>query len=172
MRTRHGMPRRVRTERRAALLAVLCGAAALAVAWFAEHVLSMAPCALCLLERWPYRVLAVIGVLAMLAPPRAARMLLVLCAVPLLASVGLALTHVGVEQGWWPDPWPACMAPHFHGGSIAERLASMPRLPSKPCDSPNRLFAILPLSMASLDLIYAVLISAAIALAARPRRVS
>ena len=162
----------MRAQQQAGLLAVLFGLLALSTAWIAQHLLLMAPCALCLLERWPYRLLVLTGGLAMLLPPRSGRLLLWLCAVPLLASVVIALTHVGVEQGWWPDPWPACMAPHFHGGSMSERLASMPRLPAKPCDSPNRLFAFLPLSMASLDLIYAVLASAAIAFAARNRRVS
>ena len=160
----------MRTERRAGAVAAGLGAAALAVAWFAEHRLSMAPCALCLLERWPYRVLLATGLLAMLVRGRVARVMLLLCVPPLAAAVGLSLTHLGVEQGWWPDPLPQCMAPHFHGGSFSERLASMPRYPAKPCDASNRLFAFLPLSMASLDLIYAASASGLIAAAAMIRR--
>lgn len=162
----------MRAERRAGAVAALLAALALAVAWFAEHRLSMAPCALCLLERWPYRILLGAGLAAMLAPARIASVILLLCVLSLLAATGLSLTHLGVEQGWWPDPLPQCMAPHFHGGSFSERLASMPRYPAKPCDAPNRLFAFLPLSMASLDLIYAALASGLIAAAARSRRVS
>ena len=166
----------MRPERRAGAVAVLAGLAALAVAWIAEHRLSMAPCALCLLERWPYRVLILFGAATLLAaatgPVRVARAVLLCCALPLACAVALSLTHLGVEQGWWPDPWPACMAPRFHGGSMAERLASMPLRPAKPCDSPNRLFAFLPLSMSSLDLIYAALASLSIGIAARDRRVS
>ena len=64
------------------------------------------------------------------------------------------------------------MAPRFHGGSLAQRLASMPLRPVKPCDSPNRLFNMLPLSMATLDLIYAVLTSAVFVLIVRSRRTS
>ncbi len=166
----------MRPERRAGALAVASGTVALAVAWVAEHRLSMAPCALCLLERWPYRVLILLGLSTMLAtavaPARVARLVLLCCALPLAAALALSLTHLGVEQGWWPDPWPACMAPRFHGGSMAERLAAMPRLPAKPCDSPNRLFVFLPLSMSSLDLIYAALASVSIGIAARSRSVS
>ena len=161
----------MRIERRAGASAVLLGAVALAVAWFAEYRLSMAPCALCLLERWPYRILLAAGLATMLAPARIARFVLPLCLLSLVAAMALSLTHLGVEQAWWPDPLPQCMAPHFHGGTMSERLASMPRLPAKPCDSPNRLFAFLPLSMASLDLIYAVMASALVVAAARIRRV-
>ena len=159
-------------EHRAGAVAAVAGALALATAWIAEDALSMAPCALCLMERWPYRVLVLLGLAATLVPVRIARPLLVLCGIALLSSIALALTHVGVEQGWWPDPLPACMAPHFHGGSFAERLASMPRIPAKPCDTPNRLFEFLPLSMASLDLIYAAAASAIIVIAARKREAS
>ncbi len=166
----------MRPEQRAGLVAVLAGTVALAVAWIAEHGLAMAPCALCLLERWPYRVLILLGVATLLAsalaPPRAARGLLLCCALPLAAALALSLTHLGVEQGWWPDPWPACMAPHFRAGTMAQRLAAMPLRPAKPCDSPNRLFAFLPLSMSSLDLIYAALASLSIGIAARSRRAS
>ncbi len=163
-------------ERRAGAVAVLSGTVALAVAWVAEHRLGMTPCALCLLERWPYRVLILLGLSTLLAtavaPARLARRVLLCCALPLAAAVGLSLTHLGVEQGWWPDPWPACMAPHFHAGTMAQRLAAMPLRPAKPCDSPNRLFAFLPLSMSSLDLIYAALASLSIGIAARSRRPS
>ena len=162
----------MRVEQRAGLIAALAGAFALAVAWIAQHLLSMPPCALCLLERLPYRVLVVAGLLALFATARLGRLALLLVAAALAAAIALSLTHLGVEQGWWPDPWPACMAPRFHGGSMAERLASMPRLPVKPCDSPNRLLAFVPLSMASLDLIYAVLASALLVFAVRSRRVS
>ncbi len=157
-------------ERRAGAIAALAGAVALSVAWFAEHRLRMAPCALCLLERWPYRALLAVGLAAWLLPSRGARPVLLLGGLAIVASVGLSLTHVGVEQHWWPDPLPECVAPHFQGGSFSQRLASMPLRPAKPCDTPNRLFTFLPLSMASLDLIYAVLASVLLALVWSRRR--
>ena len=150
------------------MLATLTGAGALAVAWFAEHRLSMAPCALCLLERWPYRALLLLGLLAIAAP--GARVLRWLIGLAFLCAVALSLTHVGVEQHWWPDPWPACMAQHLGGGSFEARLAAMPLRPVKPCDSPNRLFNFLPVSMTSLDLIYAVSTCALTLVSARNRR--
>jgi len=160
-------PRRPGTERLGGGLALALGLLALLVAWLAQHRLGLVPCALCLLERWPYRVLAVLGLAALVVPSRAGRLVLLLCAAPLLAALLLSATHVGVEQGWWPDPLPQCTAPTWHGGSIAERLASMPLRPVKPCDSPTRLVAWLPVSMATLDFLYALLSSLLILWAAR-----
>ena len=92
------------------------------------------PCALCLVERWPYRIAIVLGLLGIVVPPQLARVLLMLVVVALLADAALAFVHVGVEHHWWPSPLPECAAPHIGGGTIAERLASMPARPAKPCD--------------------------------------
>ena len=150
-----------RRHRAGAMLGVfwmLAGAWALGwVAW-AQHVQGMAPCELCFWERWPYRALILIGAVWFgvsltrrdLRRPFGGAVILVL-----LAAMAVAGLHVGVEQGWWPSPLPACAAPHFRGGSIAERLAAMPLRPAKPCDAPNRLFDWLPLSMTLLDFLYA-----------------
>ena len=69
-------------------------------------------------------------------------MLLALAAVTLLADAAIAFVHVGVEFGWWRSPLPECAAPHFSGGSIADRLASMPANPAKPCDQPTFLIPV------------------------------
>ena len=140
---------------------VLAGAWALGWVWWEQHVAGMAPCALCLWERWPYRALVVLGALLLVLgrlgrPVR--RALSALVVIALLAAIGLAGLHVGVEQGWWPSPLPECAAPHFSGGTFAQRLASMPLRPAKPCDAPNRLFTFLPVSMTTLDLLYALLL--------------
>ncbi|MBE7210973.1 MAG: disulfide bond formation protein B [Gluconacetobacter diazotrophicus] len=141
---------------------IVAGAAALGAAWWVEHIEELVPCALCLLERWPYRVLVLLGVLGLVVAgaPRPLRLLWSLLVVlTLLSGVVLAGTHVGVEQHWWPDPLPQCAAPHLSGGSAAERLRSMPLRPAKPCDSPTPLFSALPsVSMATFDLLYAGLL--------------
>ena len=79
--------------------------------------------------------------------------------------------HIGVEQGWWPSPLPECAAPSFGGGSIAERLARMPLRPAKPCDDPTYLIPVLPVSMAAMNLLYALALAAFLAISAgRPKR--
>ena len=123
---------------------------ALAVALGSEHYGGLVPCALCLLERWPYRIAGLLGAAALIPLGRLhARLSLwgvVLC---MVASVALAGVHVGVEQKWWPSPLPECAAPSLGGGSIAERLARMPSRPAKPCDDPTYLVPGLPISMAA-----------------------
>ncbi len=130
------------------------------------------PCALCLVERWPYRIVIVLGLLAAIAPARLVRFILVLAVVCLLADAAIAAVHVGVEFGWWPSPLPECAAPHLSGGSIAERLASMPSRPAKPCDEPTFLIPFIPISLAALNLLYALAFAGTllVAMAARRRR--
>ncbi|ATU73721.1 disulfide bond formation protein B [Komagataeibacter rhaeticus] len=142
--------------RQTALLMVLAGCAALGVAWWSEHILGHVPCGLCLWERWPYRILVGFGLLGMVLPRDVARGAVVMCVPVLLVAAGLGFMHVGVEQGWWPSPLPECRAPTFHGGSFAQRLASMPARPAKPCDAPTYLLPGVPLSMAALGSLYAL----------------
>ncbi len=128
-------------------------AAALSVALGSERYGGLVPCALCLLERWPYRI-AMLFAFAALVPFRRGVPLrpilwgVVLC---MAASVVLASVHVGVEQGWWPSPLPECAAPNLGTGSIAERFARMPAHPAKPCDDPTYLVPGVPVSMAAMN---------------------
>ena len=136
-----------------ALLSLLVAFGALGIALGSEHYGGLVPCALCLVERWPYRVAAVFAAVALLPvtrvfKPRYALWGVVLCMVCSLAAASL---HVGVEQGWWPSPLPECAAPNLGGGSIAQRLARMPSHPAKPCDEPTYLLPGIPISMAGLN---------------------
>ena len=141
--------------RSSALLTILGGLAALAAAFAAEWWGHLVPCALCLLERWPYRVVIALGIAALILPPRLARALLSLGLLAMLGGVVLAVIHVGVEYGLWPSPLPECTAPHLTG-SIADRLAQMPARPEVPCGTPVYLLSWVPVSMAALQLLYAL----------------
>ena len=152
------------THRGAALFVTLAAAAALGAALASERWGGLVPCALCLLERWPYRAAILLGLAAAISPPRVAYVLLMLLVVALLVAAGLAFVHVGVEQTWWPSPLPECAAPHLAtGGPIAERLAHLPARPAKPCDEPTYLITVLPISMAAMNLIYAGALTLALA---------
>jgi disulfide bond formation protein DsbB len=147
-----------------AVLSVLAAAAALGIALAAEHLGGMVPCALCLLERWPYRIAIVLSLVACFLPAVLARVGLTLVALVMLGSAGLAALHVGVEQGWWPSPLPECAAPSVPTGSIAARLAAMPARPSKPCDAPSFLVPHLPVSMVTMNLIYSLVFAVLLAI--------
>jgi disulfide bond formation protein DsbB len=156
--------------RNLAVIAALGAAAALGVAYASELWGQLVPCALCLVERWPYRVVIVLGLLAAVAPHRLIRPLLFLAIVCLLADAAIAAVHVGVEFRWWPSPLPECAAPHLGGGSIAERLAAMPSRPAKPCDDPTFLLPGLPLSIAAMNLLFALVFSVTLAISLTPSR--
>jgi len=153
-----------------AIVSALGAAAALGIAYASEIWGELVPCALCLVERWPYRIVIVLGLLAAIAPTRLTEPLLFLAIVALLAGAAIAAVHVGVEFQWWPSPLPECAAPHISGASIAERLASMPARPSKPCDDPTFLIPGLPLSMAAMNMLFALGFSALLAMSLASRR--
>ena len=153
---------------RAGLAGALLAGLALITARLSESWAGLVPCALCLVERWPYRLAILLCVLA-LAWRRAARSLIALAALTMLASAAVAAVHVGVEQGYWPSPLPECQAPNLGQGSIADRLARMPARPSKPCDDPTYLVPALPISMAGMNLGLSLLLAIALAATAAKR---
>jgi len=155
----------------AALLLAAVSGAVLGAALAAQHWGGVVPCALCLVERWPWRAAILIGLIGMVLPRRPARLALGLGVLALLVGAGLGVTHVGVEQGAWPSPLPECAAPEVRGASLAERLASMPDRPAKPCDAPTDLIAGVPVSMAAMNLGASLAIAGLLAIyLARTRR--
>ncbi|MBU8538296.1 disulfide bond formation protein B [Falsiroseomonas tokyonensis] len=142
------------------LVAILAAAAPLLALGF-EYWPGLAPCALCLWQRWPYWVAAGLAVLAGLLPQPGRVWLLRAAAAAVAVSGAIAALHLGVEQGWWPSPLPACLAPSVGASvSVDDLLRNMTPLPSKPCDEPAYLIPGLPVSIAGMNLIYALLLSA------------
>lgn len=145
-------------------VALLAGLA-LGTALASEYWGGLVPCALCLLERWPYRVAIGLGILAAILPPGPGRAMAWLAVVTMLVGAGLGVVHVGVEWGLWPSPLPECASPNLSGLSVAERLARMPATPAKPCDDPTYLVPFLPVSMAAMNLLLALAMAGGIAVA-------
>ncbi len=156
--------------RNAAWATVAASAVALGGALASERWLGLVPCALCLWERWPYRLAIALGLLALVVPRRFTRWVLAAAILTVLVGAGLAALHVGVEHGWWPSPLPECAAPSLGGGSVAERLARMPATVSKPCDEPTYLVPGLPVSMAAMNLALALALVGFLAMSIRKQR--
>ncbi len=127
----------------------LAGVVALGIAYFAQYVLLLVPCELCLWERWPYRILIALGILACLLPRRPSQFALALAVLVALAGAGVAALHVGVEFHWWNSPLPECNGMLTPG-------APLPMIPARPCDEPVYLIPQLPVSMAMMDLVFAL----------------
>jgi disulfide bond formation protein DsbB len=136
------------THRRAGLLVAIGALAALGVAYWAQDILLLTPCPLCLWERWPYRVVIGLGILAALLRPASGRFILGLAVLGLAAAAALGLLHTGVEFHWWKSPLPEC-------NGILAPGAPLPLTPAKPCDEPTFLIPSLPISMAAMNFIYA-----------------
>lgn len=150
-------------------VAVLAGAAPL-LAMGSERWPGLAPCALCLWQRWPYWVAAAIALVALAAPWQAQRWLLHGAAIAVLGSAAVAVVHVGVEFGWWPSPLPACLVRAGGGGSVDELLRGLAPSAAKPCDEPVYLVPFLPVSVAQMNLLYALGLAAFVWRGARRRR--
>lgn len=104
------------------LLAAAGSAALLLGALAFQYVGGLAPCVLCIWQRWPHLAAVVLGGLALALggrvwPPG----LPVLGALAVLASAGIAGFHVGVEQGWWAG-LASCSGGSLAGISTADLL--------------------------------------------------
>jgi disulfide bond formation protein DsbB len=80
-------------SRQAALLLLLASAALWGGALFFQYVVGLAPCELCLLQRWPHKIVIVLALLALFAGDRASTpWLLALCGAVLAAGAAIACT--------------------------------------------------------------------------------
>ena len=141
------------------LLVALLAAAAPLLAMATERWGGLNPCLLCLWQRGPYWVAALLALMAVMAmrQPKLARVLTGLAGIAVLASAVVAAVHVGVEFKWWPSPLPGCAAPHAGAArTVEEMMNSLAAAPAKPCDEPTFLIPGLPLSMAAMNLLYAL----------------
>lgn len=84
-----------------ASLAGLGSAAMLAGALFFQYVVGLAPCELCIWQRWPHLAAVIIGALVWFIP---AVWMAALGALTMVVSIGLGIYHTGVERQWWEGP--------------------------------------------------------------------
>jgi len=73
----------------------------LLAAWGFEYLGGLAPCQMCLWQRWPHLVAVPVGVLALGV---SGALLPLLGAGAALTTAGIGLYHTGVERGFWPGP--------------------------------------------------------------------
>jgi len=119
--------------------AALLSAATLLGAFGFQYIGGLAPCHLCLLERYPHGIAFAIGLAALFAGNR---WLFVLGGVVMVYSAGLAGYHVGVEQHWWQGPT-SCTSSGISGLSNEELMAQILAAPLVRCDDiPWSLFQI------------------------------
>jgi disulfide bond formation protein DsbB len=91
--------------RRFPVFVLAASAAVLGSAFISQYWGGLAPCELCLLQRWPWAATIVISLIAITVGSRSALpwVALLLAAVFAVGSA-LALYHVGVEKHWFAGP--------------------------------------------------------------------
>jgi disulfide bond formation protein DsbB len=85
---------------KARALAVLVPAALLGGAYVSQYGFGLYPCEMCWWQRYPHFAALALGLAAFAIKP-AARPLVVLAGLAIIASGLIGLFHAGVEYGWW-----------------------------------------------------------------------
>ena len=99
------------TARRGNLLGFLACACLLAYAYYAQYVMHLEPCPLCMFQRYGVIVLCLVFLIAALHDPAAfgRRLYALLLSLAALATIGIAIRHLYI-QSLPPDSVPACGA--------------------------------------------------------------
>jgi disulfide bond formation protein DsbB len=134
---------------------VAIGVFSLGFALISQYGFGLAPCLLCIYQRWPYGIIIIIGVLGLFffrRHPKASAALMALSSFIFFIGMGIAFFHAGVEQKWWAG-LQGCSTPDFLNGdlSIEELETLINAAPVVSCgDIPWSLFG---LSMAAYNTI-------------------
>ena len=91
---------------RLGLAAALGSALLLGGAYYFEYVVGLAPCDMCLWQRYPHMVAIIFGLVTvpLLVEPKVALIFALAAIMALFATAGIGVYHAGVEQHWWQGP--------------------------------------------------------------------
>jgi disulfide bond formation protein DsbB len=135
---------RMTADRKMLILMAAGGSAVLLAGAFAfQYLGGLAPCTMCLWQRWPHAAAVLLGLVALALP---GRILPVLGAGAAALSAGLGMYHTGVERGWWQGPT-TCTSGPVGGVSSEDLLNQILAAPLVRCDEVA--WSMLGLSMAS-----------------------
>ena len=116
----------------AAIAVAVVGAVTILGAWFFQYGLGLAPCPLCLEQRYAYYFAVPLAAMVAFGDQAGAsrKVLIGACvaiAAGMLWNAGLGVYHSGIEWRWWPGPQECSGAPVDLGsaGALAERLKSI-----------------------------------------------
>ena len=142
------------TRGRLILLAMAGSAALLLGALGFQHLGGLAPCKLCIWQRWPHVAAIIVGLVALIVP---ARLLCLLGAACTSLSAAFGLYHTGVERGWWEGPTTCTSGPV---GSLSgeDLMAQIMSAPLTQCDVVA--WQMLGLSMASWNAVLSLALAA------------
>ena len=152
--------------RRAPLAILAASVAVLGAAFAFQYLGGLAPCELCILQRWPYVATIVLSAVAV-AAPHAERPHLWLCAAVFTVGFAIAAYHVGVERHWVAGP-EACTGGPERAASLEELRRRLMATQVVRCDEPA--WTLFGVSMAGYNAVASFALAAfAVAAARRPR---
>lgn len=149
------------TRRQLFLLATLGSLGLLLGAFAFQYIGGLAPCKLCIWQRWPHAVAILIGALALIT---GVQLLGYLGALAVLFGAGVALYHVGIEQKWWLGPT-TCSSGSTEGLTPEQLLEQIMAAPLVRCD--EIAWEMLNISMAGWNGLFSVALAVIWILAAR-----
>lgn len=138
---------------RGAIGAAAGSAALLLAALGFQYLAGLAPCHLCILQRWPHLVAVLIALIILWRP---APGLALFGAAAVLVSAGIGVYHTGIERGWWPGP-DTCTAPAPGSLPPGELLDRILETPVVLCDQVA--WSLLGLSMASWNVLASLVLA-------------
>jgi disulfide bond formation protein DsbB len=157
-----------RLARHAPALLLAASTTVLLAALGMQHLADIAPCPLCILQRWPYVAVMGLAAVAMVPalPPFWRRALLAAAAIAFAVGGAIAVYHVGVEQGWFAAP-ASCTGTATDANTIEELRKALAAQPVVRCDQvPWSLFGV---SLAGYNVALSALLASFSAVAAARR---
>ncbi len=106
-----------------ALLAALGSLGMMLGAWGFQYIGNMAPCELCLLQRWPHEIAIALGLVMVFLPNR---WIALLGGLVVLGGAGIAFYHAGVELKFWQGPDTCTGLPTLTGPLTVSDLFARP----------------------------------------------
>lgn len=131
------------TRKNLIAIAMLGSAALLLGAFAFQHIGGLAPCKMCIWQRWPHGAAVVIGLAALALP---VTLLLLAGALAAALTGAFGVYHTGVERGWWKGP-DTCTSGDISNLSSDDLLNQIMSAPLVRCDEVA--WQMLGLSMAS-----------------------
>ena len=139
------------------LVAAGGSAALLAGAFAFQYIGGLAPCHLCLVQRWPHMAAVLIGVVVLtLGRGPLARLLMLVGAASAATTAGYAMYHTGVERAWWAGP-DTCTSGSIEGVSAGDLLNQIMAAPLIRCD--DVAWSMAGLSMAAWNAVLSALLA-------------
>jgi len=122
--------------RRFPIFVLVASAAVLGGAFISQYWGGLAPCELCLLQRWPCAAAIVISLIAIAVGSRSTLLWLALLLFAVFAvGSALAFYHVGVEKHWFAGP-SACTGAATAADTVEALKAQILRQMPVRCDEP------------------------------------